>query len=215
MRYADRTDAGRRLAEALTASDVDLAPPVLVLGVARGGVPVAAEVAKALDAELDVAVARKVGAPGNPEYAIGAIAEGGEPILNESVILAAGIPGAYVAATVRGAVTELSRRAEAYRGSRPPHDERDKVVVVVDDGVATGSTLVAVLRAVRGGGPRRLVCAVPVGPPDTIARLGTEADDVVCPMQPPTFTAVGGWYGDFSQLSDEDVIGVLDAQRPG
>lgn len=209
MRYRDRIDAGRRLAEALIERGYSGDDPPLVLGVARGGVPVAAEIALAMGGELDVAVARKIGAPGNPEFAIGALAGSGEPLLNEGLITAYGIPESYVRTTVGRARDEIERRRAAYRGGEASADPAGRFVIVVDDGVATGSTLIAVLRSVSSRKPARLVCAVPVGPPETVALLERECDEVVCPMQPPHFLAVGAWYDDFGQLSDEDVTAVL------
>ena len=209
MKYADRRHAGRVLAAAIAAAG-EVPGDVVVLGIARGGVPVALEVAAALDAVLSVAVARKVGAPGNPEYAIGAIAELGEPLLNERTIRALRIPDRYVLGAVEEARSELGRRSEVYRAGRPVPGLRDETVVVVDDGVATGSTLLAVLRSVRASDPARLICAVPVGPPDTVARLESEADLVVCPTQPPSFAAVGAWYDNFDQVGDEQVLAMLD-----
>jgi putative phosphoribosyl transferase len=209
MRYRDRADAGERLVEALREAGYGGEEATVVLGVARGGVPVAAEVAARLGAGLDVAVARKIGAPGNPEFAIGALAAGGSPILNDRVIASYRISDEYVADTVRAARGEIRRRTAVYRSGRAPADLRGKVVIVVDDGVATGSTLTAVLRAVAESGAARVVCAVPVGPPETVAALRSEADEVVCPLQPHGFMAVGAWYDDFRQLSDDEVVGLL------
>jgi len=208
MTYVDRFDAGRALVEAFPA-EVHLDASALILGVARGGVPVAAEVAAAFGAELDVAIARKIGAPGNPEFAIGAVAEGGAGLIDDAAVVALRIDDAYVREATQRALEEVRRRGRRYRGGRPPAEITHRTVVVVDDGVATGSTLIAVLRSVRAGNPARLVCAVPVGPPDTIERLRSEADVVVCPLQPRSFRAVGLWYDDFRQLSDEDVISYL------
>ena len=209
MRYRDRAEAGQRLAAALDEAGYGDDGDLLVLGVARGGVPVAVEVAAALGAQLDVAVARKIGAPGNPEYAIGPIAAAGEPIINEGAVRAHGISAEYITAAATRAREETERRTTAYRGGRPPQDPAGRVVVVVDDGVATGSTLIAVLRAVRAARAERVVCAVPVGPPETVRALRGEADQVVCPLQPRSFMAVGGWYDDFRQLSDGEVIDLL------
>jgi putative phosphoribosyl transferase len=210
VRYRDRIDGGRRLVAELESAGYEGEAGVLVLGVARGGLPVAAEVASSLGAELDVAVARKLGAPGNPEFAIGAIAAGGEPILNERVIQAYRIPSDYIDHVVARERSEIERRSAAYRSGRPARSPADRTVIVVDDGVATGSTLIAVLRWVRSAGARRVVCAVPVGPPETVRLLEDEADEVVCPLQPRSFMAVGGWYDDFRQLSDEEVVAFLE-----
>jgi predicted phosphoribosyltransferase len=209
VRYRDRVDAGRKLAGALEEAGFGPDDRPLVLGVARGGVPVAVEVAAMLGGDLDVAVARKIGAPGNPEFAIGAIAVGGEPILNEVVIRSYQISPEYVASAVDHARDEIERRTIAYRAGRPAADPAGRVVIVVDDGVATGSTLKAVLRSVRAAGPASVVCAIPVGPSDTVQDLTDEADVVVCPSIPRSFMAVGGWYDDFSQLSDEEVVAAL------
>ncbi len=171
----------------------------------------AAVIADELDADLDVTMARKIGAPRNPEFAIGAIADGGGPMLNHDVIERHGIPALYVEQAVAKASAELARRTAAYRHGRKPQSATQRTVIVADDGVATGSTLRAVLRAVRSRDPQRLVCAVPVGPPETIGALDAEADAVVCPLTPPGFIAVGAWYEDFSQLDDGDVVAILDA----
>ena len=184
----------------------------LVLGVARGGVPVAKEIADVLEADLDVAMARKIGAPRNPEFAIGAMAAGAAPVLDDAVISRHRIAAEYVAAAVAREGAELERRTREYRRGRSPIEARGRLVIVADDGVATGSTLKAVLAAVRSREPRRLVCAVPVGPPATIVELDRYADDVVCPLQPRGFTAVGGWYDDFSQLGDDVVVSLLEGQ---
>lgn len=210
MRYRDRVDAGRKLAVALREGGYD-PDDLLILGVARGGLPVAAEVAAALDGELDVAVARKIGAPGNPEFAIGAIAAGGDPILSESTIRTYGIGSEYAAEAAQRAREEIARRTAAYRAGRPDPEYSGRTVIVVDDGVATGSTLTAVLRSVRDGGAAKVVCAVPVGPRQTLSGLRDEADDVVCPVQPHVFTAVGEWYEDFTQITDEQVAALLSA----
>lgn len=206
--YRDRTDAGNQLAEALS----EVVPPgerPLVLGVPRGGVPVAVVVADRLGADLDVLVAHKLGAPGNPEFAIGAVAEDGSTVVDDAVIRAYGIPEAYVAAETERQLREVKRRAGALRGGRPTTPIAGRVCVVVDDGVATGATLEASLRLVEGLGATMVIAAVPVGPPETIRRLGTVADVVVCPLQPARFIAVGGWYGRFDQVSDDEVVALL------
>ncbi len=180
-----------------------------MLGIARGGVPVAAEVASALGGDLDVAVARKIGAPGNPEFAIGAVASDGAVVHNRDAIRALGIPPAYVSEATAGATAEVERRMASYRGERPAPALVGRTVIVTDDGVATGSTLIAVLRSLRAAGASPLVCAVPVGPPDTIGALEREADVVICPMQPVPFRAVGQWYENFAQLDDAEVLAAL------
>jgi putative phosphoribosyl transferase len=212
MRYRDRSEAGRILAGAVVeAGVIDDGVVPLVLGIARGGVPVAAEVASALNGDLDVAVARKIGAPGNPEFAIGAVAGEGRPLLNERVITDHRVPSDYVSRTLEEARAEIARREAVYRSGWGPLPVRGRTVIVVDDGVATGSTLIAVLRSVKALGAASVVCAVPVGPPDTIGGLAEEADAVVCPLRPRWFSAVGGWYDDFGQLSDDDVVSGLAA----
>jgi putative phosphoribosyl transferase len=213
MVYADRRDAGRRLAVAVAAALESFDPgTVLVLGVPRGGVTVAAEVAAALGAPLDVALARKLGAPGNRELAIGAIAEHGAPVVDASLVRRLGVTSEYLEGEIDRQRTELARRAARYRGDRPAPSIAGRVVVVVDDGIATGSTLEAVLVATAAGGPARLVGAVPVGPPGSIARLASRVDTMVCPLQPRHFMAVGEWYADFAQVTDDEVVEILRAR---
>jgi putative phosphoribosyl transferase len=206
--YRDRSDAGEQLAAALR--DV-ITPDVrpLVLGVPRGGVPVAAVVADRLGGDLDVLVAHKLGAPGNPEFAIGAVAEDGSRVVDERVVRSYRIPDAYVEAETERQLAEVRRRARVLRGERPAIPIEGRVCIVVDDGVATGATLEASLRLVRGRGAQRVIAAIPVGPPDTIRRLSAVADVVVCPLQPPHFMAVGGWYRRFEQVADEEVVELL------
>lgn len=183
----------------------------VVLGVARGGVPVAAAVAAACGGTLDVVVARKLGAPLNPELAIGAVAADGEPLIDFSLVRRLGVDEAYLRQEAVRQQEEVARRVAEYRAGRPAPDVEDRVTIVVDDGVATGSTLIAVLRWVRRLRPRRLICAVPVGPPDTVQRLASECDEVVCPMQPRAFSAVGLWYEDFTQVPDAEVRRALQS----
>jgi putative phosphoribosyl transferase len=207
MRFRDRTDAGRQLAERLR--DLDLVDPV-VLALPRGGVPVAAELAEALDAPLEVYVARKIGAPGRPEAAIGAIAEGGGSAVDRFALQALGLSLKDFDFLVDAERRELDRRVRAYRGSRPlpPLENRD--VVLVDDGVATGMTAEAALQALRSHRPRRLILAAPTCAPETAARLRMVADQVVCVITPTRFHAVGLWYDDFGQTSDEEVLELLE-----
>lgn len=207
--FVDRADAGHRLAAAL---EHLAGTHPLVLGVPRGGVPVAAEVAKVLDGDLDVVIARKLGAPGNPELAIGAIAGGGRPIFDRALIRRLGVPDSYLDQVVAREREELDRRRARYRQDRAL-EPAGRVVIVVDDGVATGATLRSVLDSVRLSAPKRLVCAVPCGPPETIARLAEACDEMVCPLQPPRFRAVGEWYEDFRQVTDEEVEDLLAAER--
>jgi putative phosphoribosyl transferase len=206
-RYLDRTDAGVKLAEALGAyagrSDL------LVLGLPRGGVPVAAEVAKALDAPLDVFVVRKLGTPGQPELAMGAIASGGVRVLNTDVIGALGLSERVIDTVAAKEAEEVARRERAYRGDRPPLDVRGRTVILVDDGIATGSTVRAAARALRAGEPARLVVCAPVAAPTIVASLAAEADEVVCPLQTEHLYAIGLWYDAFPQVSDEEVRALL------
>ena len=205
-RFADRSDAGRQLAARLLPR-ADERP--LVLGLPRGGVPVAEEVAALLRAPLEILVVRKLGAPHNPEYGIGAIAEGGTKVFDQEALALLEISGGELARIVEGETAELRRRVEAYRGDREPVSPRDRTVIVVDDGVATGVTDTAALRQVRRDRPRRLILAVPVCPPDSLARLRAEADEVVCLVAPPQLQGVGQWYADFGQVADAEVIAAL------
>lgn len=204
--FRDRTDAGRQLAEALRGK---VEPPAIVLALPRGGVPVAAEVAEALDAPLDVIGVRKVGAPGRPELGVGAVAEGGGLVLDEGILGHLGLGEQDVDDTIAAERREVSRRVERYRDGRPLPDLRGKTVVVVDDGLATGVTARAALRAVRNQQAARVVLAVPVCSPAGQGDLAREADEVVCVMAPARFMAVGEWYRDFGQTSDDEVLEVL------
>jgi putative phosphoribosyl transferase len=201
--FRDRTDAGRQLAGRLGAyaGRAD----VCVLGLPRGGVPVAAEVAAALGAPLDVFVVRKLGVPGHEELAMGAIASGGVRVLNEEAVGALHIPPAEIEVATALAGAELRRLEGLYRGARPPLDVRGRSVILVDDGLATGSTMRAAAAALRRLGPARTVVAVPVAAPETCAALRREVDEVVCVLLPESFYAVGAWYEDFSQTTDEEV----------
>lgn len=205
--FRDRAEAGQVLAAGLSAYAG--VPDVVVLGLPRGGVPVAAEVAAALAAPLDVFVVRKLGVPGHDELAMGAIAAGGVRVLNNSVIAGLGISHDEIERVADRESRELDRRAQAYRDARPPLDLQGKVVVLVDDGLATGSTMRAAVAAVRTYEPRRVVVAVPVGAPVTCAALATEADEVVCARTPSRFQAVGQWYLDFSPTTDEEIHRLL------
>jgi len=201
--FLDRADAGRALASHLGHF---FGSNPLVLGIPRGGVVVAAEVARALDGELGIVIAGKVRAPDNDELAIGAVASDGIALLDELFIRRLGITDVEVHAAVSDAVAEVHRREDVF--GRAPSVE-GRTVIVVDDGVATGATLRAALGYARRGGPERLVCAVPVGPPATIDVIASEIDEVVCPLQPDRLRAVGEWYIDFNQVSDGAVMALL------
>ena len=203
----DRYDAGRRLASMLAA--YAKRPDVVVLGLPRGGVPVAAEVARALDAPLDVFVVRKLGVPGHEELAMGAVASGGVRVLNAEVVEPLGIPAATIDAVAAAEGEILARRERLYRDGRPPPDVRGRTVILVDDGLATGSTMRAAVRALRHQGPARIVVAVPTGSPATCDGLRAEVDEIICAITPQPFHAVGLWYEDFSPTSDEEVRDLL------
>ena len=206
MFFSDRHDAGRQLADRLAAQE--LVEPV-VLALPRGGVPVAYEVAHRLEAPLDVLVARKIGAPWRPELGVGAIAEGGEPVFDPTILDAVGLRADDLADTVARERVELERRVRRYRGDRALPAVRGRDTVVIDDGLATGVTARAALRALRGLHPRRLILAVPVCASQTVALLREEADDALCLHAPAEFMGVGQWYRDFSQTSDDTVVELL------
>lgn len=208
MRFHDRRDAGRALAERLT--DYADRPDVVVLALPRGGVPVAYEVARALHAPLDVFLVRKLGVPEQPELAMGALASGGTLLVNADVVNALGIPDEVIDAVALDERQELERRERAYRDDRPPVDVRGRVVILVDDGLATGSSMRAAVQAVRQQQPARVVVAVPVGSAATCADLQAEVDEVVCALTPQPFFAVGQWYEDFTQTTDAEVHELLD-----
>lgn len=205
--FADRTEAGALLAERLTAyRDRD---DVVVLGLPRGGVPVAREVARGLGVPFDVYVVRKLGVPGHEELAMGAIATGGVRLLNHDVVDALGIPMHVIDAVAAREQQELERREQAYRGDRGPITLTNKTVILVDDGLATGSTMRAAVKAARQQQPARVIVAVPVGAVSTCADLADVADDVVCVRTPDPFVAVGLWYRDFTPTSDHEVRSLL------
>ncbi|WP_236645425.1 phosphoribosyltransferase [Aidingimonas lacisalsi] len=207
MIFEDRRDAGRQLADAL--DDYRSIPDILVLGLPRGGVPVAWEIAQALNAELDTLVVRKLGVPWQPEVAMGAIAGNGICVLHHDLVERLTIDKHEVDDIVAQENRELQRREATYRGQRPPLRVAGRTVIVVDDGLATGATMQAALEALRAQSPARLIVAVPVAPPDTIANLSPLADDLVCLSQPDHFGAVGQWYRHFDQTSDDEVIHLL------
>jgi erythromycin esterase-like protein/predicted phosphoribosyltransferase len=209
VRYANRTDAGRALAHALR--DYAGRSDVIVLGLPRGGVPVAAEVARALGAPLDVFLVRKIGVPDQPELAMGAIAEGGIEVLDTRLIAAIGIPQALVRQVAARAHLELDRHDATFRAGRAAPNVRDRIVIIVDDGLATGATMESAVLALRQRHPTRIIAAAPVGARSTCRRLETIADAVVCPSMPASFTAVGVWYDDFSQTTDDEVRALLAA----
>lgn len=200
------------LADAIRAAEQEsVAAGALVLGVPRGGVVVAAAVARRLGLPLDVALARKLGAPRNPELAVGAVAEGGAVWLNRPLLTRLRLGDEWIEDAVTREEGEIARRAERYRQGRPAAEVEGRRVMVVDDGVATGATLASVLQALRAREPSRLVCAVPVAPPDSVEMLGAHCDAIVCPLQPAWFEAVGAWYDDFTQTSDAEVVELLAA----
>ena len=210
--FDDRRHAGRVLADLLLPWAGN--PATVVLALPRGGVPVAFEVATALGAPLDVFTVRKLGVPGHRELAMGAIASGGTRVLNEPVLQALGLRNADVERVEREERAELERREARYRRGRPPLDVTDRPVIVIDDGVATGSTMQAALTALRQLGPARLVMATPAASADACRRLEGVADEVVCAATPEPFRAVGAWYLRFDQTSDEEVEELLSAPGP-
>ncbi len=206
--FADRRDAGRRLAEALQRlRDED----PIVLALPRGGVPVAFEVARALDAPLDILLVRKIGAPYQPEYGIGAVAEGGVRFIRTEDVEVIGVAEEEVEAIIQRETEELERRGRAYRGEREPLPVEGRTVLLIDDGIATGGTAVAAGRALKARGASRVILAVPVGPPGSEMRLRGEFEEVICLQEPHGFFGIGQFYVDFGQLSDQDVIDLLAA----
>jgi putative phosphoribosyl transferase len=205
--FANRTEAGRLLVEKLVkyAGRDD----VIVLGLPRGGVPVAFEVAQRLGAPLDVFIVRKLGVPGFEELAAGAIASGGVRVLNEDVMRSIPHADEAIDAVTAREIAELERREQIYREGRPPPELRDRIVILVDDGLATGATMRAAVKALRQSDAAKIVVAVPVGPPDTCHELEERADETICLSTPEFFQAVGQYYEDFSQTSDEDVRELL------
>jgi len=213
MLFRDRTDAGRRLAARMT--EYAGRPEVLVLALPRGGVPVAFEVARALRAPLDVFLVRKLGVPGQEELAMGAIASGGVRVVNEAVVQHLDIAPEMIDAVTAREQGELERRERAYRDDRPAPDVRGRTVILVDDGLATGSTMRAAALALRQQGPARVVVAVPVASREACEEFRGEVDDIVCAATPEPFMGVGRWYEDFSQTTDEEVRELLARPRNG
>jgi putative phosphoribosyl transferase len=208
-RFVNRTEAGKLLATRLTryAGRKD----TIVLALPRGGVPVAFEIARALGAPIDVFLVRKLGLPGQEELAMGAIASGGVRVLNKDVVGYLNVPERTIDAVARKEQQELERRELLYRGDSPPCEVRGRTVILVDDGLATGSTMRAAIGALKKLEPGRIVVAVPVAPPHTVDQLDQEVDEVVCILKPEDFDGVGRWYQDFSQTTDQEVRSLLDA----
>jgi len=212
MAFRDRVDAGRQLAARLAAYRDE---PVVVVALPRGGVPVAAEVARALRAPLDVLVVRKLGCPWQPELGMGAIAEGDITVRNEELIARLGVDDAAVRSVADRERTELERRIRRYRGERPPVPVEGRTVILVDDGIATGSTARAAVDVLRRRGAARVVLAAPVAPREAVATLGNAADEVVTVETPRLFMAIGQFYDDFSQTTDDEVAGLLAERSEG
>lgn len=212
MTFDDRRQAGRDLAEKVASRLEERGDAAVVLALPRGGVPVAAPVAAALGSPLDVMLVRKLGAPGHEELALGAVASGGARVLNTDLVRRLGIRDAQIDELTETETRELNRREHAYRGDRAFPDLTGRTAILVDDGVATGATIRAALRAVRVLGAGRAVVAIPLAPHDTLASLRREADEVICLASPEPFLAVGQGYRDFPQVSDEEVIATLNAQ---
>ncbi|MCI0489250.1 MAG: phosphoribosyltransferase [Blastocatellia bacterium] len=209
--FRDRKEAGRLLADRLKAYAGR--EDVLVLALPRGGVPIAFEVARELDAPLDVFLVRKLGVPGHEELAMGAIASGGLRVLNEDVVHYLRIPGEMIDIVAEDERRELERRDLLYRSGRPAPDVRERTLILIDDGIATGSTMRAAVKALRQQEPARIIVAVPVAPPSTCDELKSEADEVVCVFVPEPFDGVGRWYEDFSQTTDAEVRHLLELQE--
>ncbi|HEX2160740.1 MAG TPA: phosphoribosyltransferase family protein [Thermoleophilaceae bacterium] len=204
--FQDRRTAGQLLAARLVELDLD-APVVIALP--RGGVPVAYEVAQALGAPLDIALVRKLGAPGQPELGIGAVGEDGAVIVDRETVAALGVRRAQIDAAVEREAVELARRRRLYRGNRPPIEVDGRTAILVDDGIATGVTAVAAARGLRDRGAARVITAVPVCPASAVGRLRVELGELVCLEQPRRFGGVGAWYDDFTQTSDDEVMALL------
>lgn len=213
-RFADRTEAGRLLARRL--ATMALEPPIVVLALPRGGVPVAAEVARALHAPLDLLLVRKIGVPWQRELALAAVVDGDEPqvVIDEEVQRLCGADRTYIDAQAAHELAEIERRRRVYLRGRAPLSVAGATAIVIDDGIATGTSVRAALKALRRRQPKRLVLAVPVAPSDTLAALRAEVDDIVCLAEPHPFRAIGLHYDDFHQLDDAEVLAALDAVAP-
>ena len=210
--FVDRRDAGEKLADKL--KDYENRPDVLVLALPRGGVPVAYEVATALGAPLDVFLVRKLGVPGYEELAMGAIATGGVSVLNEDVTMSIGLSDSAIKEVRDREQKELERREQLYRGTRSPLDVHGRTVILIDDGLATGSSMRAAIAALRKMSPAKIVVAVPVAAPETCEIIRNEVDEIVCALTPEPFLAVGAWYSDFSQTTDDEVRELLERAAP-
>ncbi len=208
--FRNREDAADQLINQLEAYRTQ---KPLVLGIPRGAVPMAKRIATALGGDFDVVLVRKLGAPGNPEYAIGAVAEDGWVYLSPEAEFAGGTPD-YIAAEKARQLAVIAERKKTYAALRQPINPADRVVIVVDDGLATGATMIAALHAVRAAHPKKLVCAVPVAPPETLAHIRPLCDELVCLSVPVSFHAVGQFYASFGQVSDAEVAACLRAERP-
>jgi len=204
--FNDRRDAGKTLARRLAAMDID---NPIVLGIPRGGVVVAHEIARALKAPLDVSIPRKIGAPHNPELAIGAVAQDGALVIDKALVRMLGVSEDYLEKEAERQRAEIERRLSLYRRDRPAVDVSAGSAILADDGIATGATVMASLRGLRSLDPARVILAVPVAPPDTLERLAGEADDIVCLASPEPFYAVGQFYRHFEQVTDEEVVALM------
>lgn len=210
MIFADRQDAGRQLAKALTAYK---GSSPLILAIPRGAVPMGQTIAELLEGELDVVLVRKLASPYSSEFALGAIDESGWTYIADYAASAGGTPEYMAREKQRQQATLKERRAQ-YTPLRPPIDPAGRIVIIIDDGLATGSTMIAALHATRARNPAKLICAVPVSPPDTLEKIRPLCDELVCLSAPPDFRAVGQFYADFNQVSDEEVIEILRHQTP-
>lgn len=210
--FEDRKDAGRKLAARLAVYKGNCS---FVLAIPRGGVVVAYEIAKALDAPMDLIIPRKLGAPWNPELAIGAVTQDGTVVLNDEIVQQLDVPKNFIDYEVAEQIKEIERRMKRYRGEAPPPELAGKTVILVDDGIATGATTRAAVRSIKKGKPKRLVIAVPVAPPEAVRLLAKEADEVVVLDTPEWFMAIGQFYNNFDQTSDEEVVDLMaKAKKP-